>query len=165
MKSKITVIFLLVLIAVIMNGCISNSLGVSAPLPDDDSVMPDFTQTGTINDGKIVVNTADANLVPIPKVTAVKVSLVYAKSAIIEWETDIDSDGYAEYGTNELYGTVTHVESGLKTKHRVQLQELLPNTQYFFRIVASRYSLDTSKSYSANYTFTTEPLTASSIEK
>ncbi|GAB4279151.1 MAG: hypothetical protein Kow0029_22910 [Candidatus Rifleibacteriota bacterium] len=122
------------------------------------------------DDGKLVVikrdiliennltfTVTDVDLIPIPAVTSVSVPLVYNTSAIIEWETDIESDGFIEYGTNELYGFSSYADTELKTSHRVQLFDLQPNTTYHFRISASRYNLDSSRSYSRDYAFTTEP--------
>lgn len=99
----------------------------------------------------------DVDLIPIPKVVSVSVPLIYSSSAIIEWETDIESDGYVEYGSNELYGYSSYSDTELKTSHRIQIYDLLPGSTYHFRISASRYSLDSAKSYTRDYAFTTEP--------
>jgi hypothetical protein len=90
-------------------------------------------------------------------VLSVAVPLVYDTSAVIEWETDIESDGFVEFGTSELYGYSSYGGSELKTRHRVQLYNLLPATTYHFRINASRYSLESARSLSRDFTFTTEP--------
>ncbi len=103
------------------------------------------------------VTVVNSEMVPIPQAISVSVPLLYDTSAVIEWETDLPSDGYVEYGTNEIYGYSAYAEEGLKTRHRVQLFNLLPNTQYHFRIGASRYNLDSSTSLSRDFVFTTEP--------
>lgn len=108
-------------------------------------------------ENNLTLNIVDLDMVPVPQVKSVSVPLLYSTSAIVEWETDIESDGYIEYGTNELYGYTTHAESDLKSRHRLQLYNLQPATTYHFRIVASRYSLESAQSISRNYSFTTEP--------
>lgn len=99
----------------------------------------------------------NVDLIPIPSVVSVAVPLVYSNSVIIEWETDFESDGYIEYGTNELYGFASYSVTELKNKHRIQIYDLLPDTAYHFRIVASRYNLDATRSYSRDFSFKTEP--------
>jgi len=108
-------------------------------------------------DNNMTVSILDTDIVPIPQITSVSVPLVYSTSAIIEWETDIESDGYVEFGNNELYGYSSYATTELKTRHRIQLYSLLPATTYHFRVVASRYNLESTRSISRNYTFSTEP--------
>jgi len=108
-------------------------------------------------DNNMTVTVLDTDIVPIPQVTSVAVPLIYSTSAIIEWETSIESDGYVEFGNNELYGYSSYAITDLKTKHRIQLYNLLPATTYHFRVVASRYNLESARSLSRNFTFTTEP--------
>ena len=107
-----------------------------------------------IESGK-TISLVDADLVPIPLVTSVSASVVNADSAILEWETDIESDGYVEYGINELYGTYSYVTDQQTIMHRVQLMGLQSNTTYHFRIVASRHNIEASQSISKDYVFTT----------
>ena len=103
----------------------------------------------------VTINIVDADLVPQPQVIVVNIPVVNANSAIIEWETDIESDGFVEYGTNELYGVSTYVSSDLTTRHRVQISPLMPNTTYHFRVVASRHNIESTKFLTQDYTFTT----------
>ncbi len=108
-------------------------------------------------DNNMTVTVLDTDIVPIPQVTSVAVPLVYSTSAIVEWETDIESDGYIEFGNNELYGYSSYAVTELKKRHRIQLYSLLPASTYHFRVVASRYNLESAQSISRNFTFTTEP--------
>jgi len=108
-------------------------------------------------DNNMTVTVLDTDIVPVPQITAVSVPLVYSTSAIIEWETDIESDGYIEFGNNELYGYSSYATTELKTRHRIQLYSLQPATTYHFRVVASRYNLASARNISRNYTFSTEP--------
>ena len=114
-----------------------------------------LTEKKLVVANNVTISVVDAELVPIPQVLSVTVPVINANSAIIEWETDIESDGYLEYGTNELYGVSTYVSTDLTTHHRVQLGSLSANTTYHFRIVASRHNLESSRFYSQDYTFTT----------
>lgn len=104
----------------------------------------------------MTISIIDASLIPQPKVLAVNVSVVNTDSAIIEWETDIESDGYLEYGTNELYGYMTYVSTEMTKMHRVQLGALNIGTTYHFRIVASRHNSEAAQTITKDYTFTTE---------
>ena len=108
-------------------------------------------------DNNMTVTVLDTDIVPVPQINAVSVPLVYATSAIIEWETDIESDGYIEFGNNELYGYSSYATTELKMRHRIQLYSLQPATTYHFRVVASRYNLESARNISRNYTFSTEP--------
>ncbi len=108
-------------------------------------------------DNNMTVTVVDTDMVPMPQVVAVSVPLVYSTSAVIEWETSIESDGYLDYGVNELYGYSSYAITDLKTRHRVQLYSLQPATTYHFRVVASRYNLDQTRSWSRDFSFTTEP--------
>jgi len=108
-------------------------------------------------ENNVSLTIVDTDLVPIPQIKSVAVPLVYKDSAVIEWYTDIESDGYVEYGTNELYGYSSFANEDLKIGHRVQLFNLLPATTYHFRVIASRYNLESSRSISRNFVFTTEP--------
>lgn len=108
-------------------------------------------------ENNISLTIVDTDLVPIPQIKSVSVPLVYKDSAVIEWYTDIESDGYVEYGTNELYGYSSFATEELKIGHRLQLYNLLPGTTYHFRVIASRYNLESSRSISRNFVFTTEP--------
>lgn len=103
----------------------------------------------------VTISVVDATMVPQPQINAVNVSVVDSDSAIIEWETDIESDGYIEYGTNELYGYKTYVSTDLTILHRVQINSLFHGTTYHFRIVASRHNVEAAQTISQDYTFKT----------
>ena len=109
----------------------------------------------SVEDG-LTVSVVNAALVPIPRVTAVSVPLVYRDSAVIEWETDIESDGRIDYGLDAGYGYSSFTDTELKKTHRVQIYGLSSQTPYHFRVVASRYGLETIQSFSSDYSFVTE---------
>lgn len=108
-------------------------------------------------DNNMTCTVVDTDMVPMPQVLSVSVPLVYSTSAVIEWETSIESDGYVEYGSSELYGYSSYATTELKKRHRIQLYSLLPTTTYHFRVVASRYNLDSTRTWSRNFSFATEP--------
>lgn len=121
-----------------------------------DGTLTLFRKTVQI-ENNVSLTIVDIDLVPVPQIKSVSVPLVYRDSAVIEWHTDIESDGYVEYGTNELYGYSSFATDELKTAHRIQIFNLLPATTYHFRVVASRYNLESSRSISRDFVFTTEP--------
>ena len=114
-----------------------------------------LTEKKLIVANNVTISVVDSELVPISQVLAVSIPVINVNSAIVEWETDIESDGFLEYGTNELYGVSTYVSTDLTTQHRVQLTSLMPNTTYHFRVVASRHNLESTRFYTQDYTFTT----------
>ena len=109
----------------------------------------------TVEDN-LTINLLNASLVPIPRVISVSVPLVYEDSAVVEWETDIDSDGRVDYGVDTAYGYSSFTDPELTTRHRIQLYGLSPNTSYHFRVVASRHSLESVQTFSPDYVFVTE---------
>ncbi|MFZ2956578.1 MAG: fibronectin type III domain-containing protein [Candidatus Ozemobacteraceae bacterium] len=109
-----------------------------------------------IVEDRLTVSLLETAMVPQPGVLAVSVPLVYADSAMVEWETDIESDGRIDYGLDEKYGYSTYTDTEMKSRHRIQLFGLTPGTRYHFRIVAGRYGLDSVQSFSGDYSFVTE---------
>ncbi|HEY9069336.1 MAG TPA: fibronectin type III domain-containing protein [Candidatus Ozemobacteraceae bacterium] len=105
----------------------------------------------------MTVSLLDVSLVPLPQVVSVSVPLVDHDAATVEWISDIDADGRIEYGTDTRYGFSTYTDTELKTRHRMQLYDLRPDTTYHFRIVASRHGLETTETVSKDYAFTTAP--------
>ena len=111
---------------------------------------------GVAIEDNLTINLLDVQLVPIPLVVSVAVPVVEDRSAIIEWETDIESDGRVDFGVDAGYGYSTFTDSALKTSHRVLILELRPQTLYHFRIVSSRHGLESVQSLSRDYQFVTE---------
>ncbi len=134
----------------------------SVLLKTTDGKLTLVSQSVSIEDN-MTVSLLDVSLVPLPQVVSVSVPLVEHNSAMIEWISDIDADGRIEYGTDARYGYTTYTDTELKTRHRVQLHDLRPDTAYHFRIVASRYGLEAAETYSKDYMFTTESLPAGQL--
>ncbi len=116
-----------------------------------------LVSSGVTIEEDVMVSLLDVSLVPIPTVVSVSVPLVYQDSAVIEWDTDIESDGHVDFGTSVNYGQSTYTKSEMSHKHSVQLYSLLPGTTYHFRIVASRHSLEDVQTISRDFAFTTDP--------
>ncbi len=141
-----------VLLAFGLSGCMSNSLGPKSKAVD---IMPGYTDVGVRSEGGFEAVFVDGKLVPMPLITNVKAGLIYDNSAVIEWETDVESDGYVEYGLTEIYGVSSHFGEEMQRRHRVQLDSLEAGMEYNFRVVASRHGLESARVYSKNYSFKT----------
>lgn len=88
-----------------------------------------------------------------PEISSIVVSDVTSTSTMIEWKTDELSDSLVNYGLDKNYG-VSRDPHFDKTEHQIFLTDLLPSTQYFFRITSTDESGN--QKISNDYTFTTE---------
>jgi len=59
-----------------------------------------------------------------------------ANSAIVTWTTDGPAPSQIEYGTAVSYGQSTFMDQTASTNHAMLMAGLVPNTNYFFRLVA-----------------------------
>src|ERR1051325_7407869 len=57
-----------------------------------------------------------------------------ATNIVVRWSTDIATDSAIHYGTNSANLDLVDSRATLTTDHRMSLQELLPNTRYFYSI-------------------------------
>lgn len=105
----------------------------------------------------MLVNFLDVDLVPIPRIISISVPVIYSDSAVVEWQTDIPSDGRVDYGRDQTYEFSTFTETELTKSHRIQLLSLNPSSTYHFRVVASRHGIETVKNLSNDYAFITNP--------
>lgn len=71
-----------------------------------------------------------------PQITNVKVDDLSATSTTITWETDKMSDSLINYGIDKNYGIVRDPRAD-KTVHSIVLDNLLSNTDYYFRITSA----------------------------
>ena len=55
-------------------------------------------------------------------------------TATVRWTTDRETRGCIEYGTTPAFGLWSSLEDEFRTTHEVRLSDLLPETQYHFRI-------------------------------
>jgi len=99
----------------------------------------------------IFLASADINDTP-PKLTSIKISNVASTSVIVTWNTDKQSDSLVNYSLDKNYG-ISRDPSFTHTSHQVLVDNLKPNTTYFFRVISS----DTigNQAISGDYSFTT----------
>jgi len=88
-----------------------------------------------------------------PKIFNSKVDNITATSAVISWQTDEESDSLVNFGLNSRYGMVRDPFFD-KTDHQILLDDLLPGTSYYFRIISSDDSGN--QIISNDFTFNTE---------
>lgn len=119
-----------------------------------------LVKRGVTVEDNLTINLLDVNLVPIPTLTSAVVKQAGATDAIIEWSTDVESEGRIDFGLSPAYGQSTYTDAKSSKHHRIQLLGLLPSTTYHFRIVSTRHGLPETETYSQDYTFTTEPATS-----
>ena len=67
-------------------------------------------------------------------VSTIESSSITTTSVTITWTTDLLSDSQVEYGTSELFGSATPLNSALTTSHSVSISGLSANTNYIFRV-------------------------------
>lgn len=88
-----------------------------------------------------------------PIISEIKVSDITATSTLIKWKTDKKADSLVNFGLDKNYG-VSRDPHFNKTEHEIYLTDLMPNTQYFFRITSA--DSDGNQKITNDYTFTTE---------
>lgn len=71
-----------------------------------------------------------------PKLSNIVIGEISATSTIVSWKTDEHSDSLINYGLDKNYGVLREPRFD-KTDHSLVLEELLPNTDYYFRITSS----------------------------
>lgn len=81
-----------------------------------------------------------------PEISNVQCNDITPTTAVIEWQTDIDSDSQVEYGLSPAYGSITPVNPTLTTEHEIALSGLRPNSQYHFRVISKNQYGDSSLS-------------------
>lgn len=87
-----------------------------------------------------------------PVVSNIKISDVVSTSSVISWETDEFADSLINFGLNRNYGIVREPRFDKKT-HEIILDDLLPNSTYYFRITSSDASGN--QGISSDHEFTT----------
>jgi peptidoglycan hydrolase-like protein with peptidoglycan-binding domain len=87
-----------------------------------------------------------------PTITSVSVSDITENSADISWTTDEVADGYVEFGTTPSYGSQTSLVTDYTTDHTATLSGLVPDTEYFYRVVSSDGVGNTTRSTENNFT-------------
>lgn len=88
-----------------------------------------------------------------PQVFNIKVATTTATSTIVSWETNEEADSMINYGLDKSYGILRNPRFD-KFKHELILEELMPDTQYYFRITSSDASGN--QGISSDYSFITD---------
>lgn len=96
---------------------------------------------------------ADSGSSTPPLITGISVDKVTATSSVVTWTTDKDSDSLINYSVTRDYGTI-RIASATK-EHKITLLDLLPEQQYYFRVVSS--DGNGNQSLSNDLTFETAP--------
>ncbi len=77
---------------------------------------------------------------------------------IVRWRTSESSDGVVLYGTDLDSLTNRAVQNEITTEHIVQVSGLQPDTQYYYAIGSSDYTLAGGAKAGSNYWFNTSPV-------
>lgn len=88
-----------------------------------------------------------------PDIFNIKITDITASSSAIIWETDEEADSLINYGLNKDYGVIRDPRFD-KTEHKIVLDELSPETTYYFRITSS--DEQGNQGISSDYSFTTK---------
>jgi hypothetical protein len=109
--------------------------------------------SGTMTPGQTVPMDADLNPI-LPLISGISISDITSDSAMINWATDMPAESLVDYGLTSSYGSSSG-DSGLKTAHKIALQNLAPDTAYHFRVTSrNEYGFASS---SDDHTFKTLP--------
>lgn len=108
--------------------------------------------------GSARVASQEPSVSPGPTILDLSVFDVRATNVRVTWTLDVPATGQVEYGTTADYGTLTNPELSFDYSTHVQvLRDLLPDTQYHFRVISSDSAGATTMS--PDTTFTTAPET------
>ncbi len=88
-----------------------------------------------------------------PQQSSVSSSNVSQNQATISWSTNENSEARVEYGLTTNYGRKTYWDVELKTSHSFTLNNLMPGTEYHYRVMSM--DMTGNSSVSSDYTFTT----------
>jgi hypothetical protein len=102
------------------------------------------------NNARIVQAQSDDQVPPV--ISDIRITEITATSTTIVWKTDEESDSIINYGLNKKYGMVRDPHFD-KIDHMLILDELLPNSNYFFRITSTDEAGN--QIISNDFTFTT----------
>lgn len=100
---------------------------------------------------KISAATTDEDTVP-PQIMNIEIAEITSTSTIIRWKTDELSDSLVNFGLDNNYGIAREPRFD-KIDHEIIMDELLPDTTYFFRVTSS--DAEGNQGISSDYNFTT----------
>jgi len=89
-----------------------------------------------------------------PVISEIKILEITTSSAIISWKTNKNTDSIIGYGLDRNYGMIR--DPTFTNEHQVVLDNLLPNTDYYFQI--SAVDKDGNQATSKGFMFSTQKL-------
>ncbi len=110
-------------------------------------------RSGTPDMGAIEYGSGGGSDTTPPVLSNIKAANISDDSAVISWSTNEQADSQVEYGTTTSYGSVTVLDSALRTEHSVSLSGLDPETRYHYRVRSTDAS--DNLAVSSDYEFTT----------
>lgn len=96
-----------------------------------------------------------------PKIYNVQIESLTATTATIVWETDEDADSLINYGLDKKYGIIRDPRAD-KIEHKIIVEDLLPDKDYFFRITST--DEEGNQGISSDYSFVT-PVDPEELER
>ena len=90
-----------------------------------------------------------------PLIQNILVQIPAPTRAVVSWTTDEPADGTIDFGTTPAFGQTRTSTNGLQTVHQVELNPLIPETTYYYRI-RSRDAYG-NLAVTDNFTFITPP--------
>ena len=100
----------------------------------------------------VAVAEEDEDITP-PKLYNIEIANTNATSTIIRWDTDEMADSLINYGLDKNYGIIREPRFD-KTEHYLILENLLPGSDYFFRVTSA--DSRGNQGISSDYSFRTE---------
>ncbi len=98
-----------------------------------------------------------------PRIEGVEVEEVEENEAVVRWRTDKEADSMINYGLRSDYGMVREPGAS-RTEHELRLEDLLPGTTYYFRVVSR--DAEGNQTVASDFQFTTEgELTREDLEE
>jgi chitodextrinase len=89
-----------------------------------------------------------------PTIFDIKILEITTSSAVISWKTDKKTDSIINYGLDRNYGMIR--DPTINTEHQIVLDNILPNTDYYFQI--SAVDEKGNQATSRGFTFSTKKL-------
>jgi hypothetical protein len=84
-------------------------------------------------------------------VEGVQISRLTKESVRIKWRTTVAADSTLDYGTTNAYGT-QKTDATAVTNHQFDIDNLVPNTEYHFRVVSKTAANETTRSRDFDFT-------------
>lgn len=109
---------------------------------------------GSYSGGSSGGSSSSSTDLSVPSISNIAVS-TSGTNPLFSWTTNIDSDSQVDFGPTSLLGT-TRTTYLLTKNHVVELEDILPNTLYYYTV--SSRAPNGVRAYSSTFTFVTPPL-------